>query len=40
MKKIPVALALSFAAGSAFAGANCPQYPKAEWIAGNKPVRG
>jgi len=32
MKKTAVAMILCFAAGAAFAGANCPKYPKAEWM--------
>jgi hypothetical protein len=31
MKCIPVHV-LTFAAGSAFAAANCPSYPKSEWM--------
>lgn len=32
MKNVIAALTLCCATGSAFAGANCPQYPKAEWM--------
>jgi hypothetical protein len=33
MRKLAIALTLSFASTAAFAGANCPKYPKAEWMA-------
>jgi hypothetical protein len=33
LSKIVVAIAASLIAGSAFASANCPKYPKKEWMA-------
>ena len=32
MRKLAIALTLCFAPAAAFAGANCPKYPKAEWM--------
>ena len=32
MKKFAITLTLSFAPAAAFAAANCPAYPKAEWM--------